>query len=350
MGLFEGKSKTERNKLIAAGVLGLVAIISLYLAFGRSFFGGSSTTAAKPKATPSVKATPTTGSNTGDRLLPTVDEQRFQYETTEVSYVPGNAYAPDPGRNIFAFYEPPPPCNPNKPGDCPTPTPSPIPAPKTPEPPPPPPILLRSPIPQNIYAGSKAFKLQVDGDYFTPESRIYFNQTAMPTTFFSPQRLSAEIPANLIAQEGSRQIMVQTPDGRLYSNPVNLMVNPPPKPNFEYIGMIGRKRYNNDTAYFIGGQSPNPYGARLNDVVGGQFRLIDISPAEVVFQDVNLGFKHRLVIAKASASSNVPGGIPSGIQGIPPNIPRYVPPVPQPQGKRPVEKKEDVDDKDDPPQ
>ncbi len=351
MKLFEGKTTTERNKIIAAAALGVISLVALFLAFGPSFSGKTATNIT-------VKTSPTPrGSNTsttGDRVLPTADEQRFIYETTAIDYRPGSAYAPDAGRNIFAFYEPPPPCT----KDCPTPIPPPIKTPTPATPAPTPPILLRAAIPQNVYAGMPAYKMMVDGEFFTPDSRIYFNQTELPTTFVSEKKLSGDVTANMIAQEGQKSIEVRTPDGRLYSNQAFLMVNPPPKPTVQYIGMIARKRYNNDTAYFIGG-SPTPFGARLNDVVGGQFRLIDITAAEVVFEDVNLGFKHHVPITKnvvasgaGPGNSGFPGnpglGFPaSSIPGIPDNIPRYIPP--QNQVRKPQDKKEDVDDKDDPP-
>ncbi len=355
MGLFEGKTTTERNKIIAAGVLGVVALIALYLAFGSSFFGSKpSTTTTKSSPTPRPNVATST---TGNRALPTADDQRFQYETTQVDYRSGSVPAPDPGRNIFAFYEPPPPCNPNKPGDCPTPPPTPFKTPIPATPAPTPPIQLRAAIPQYVYAGSPGFKLQLDGVPFPPNSRIYFNQTELPTTFLNDQRISADIPANLIAQAGLRQITVRTPDGTLYSNSVSLMVNPPPQPTVTYIGMIGRTRYNNDTAYLMASGQTTPFGVRLNDVVGGQFRVIDISRNEVIFEDVNLGFKHRVAITAAPTGTTGPGGgfpfgpssIPPGsIPGIPGNIQRYVPP---PAANRPQPtKKEDVDDKDDKPQ
>ena len=59
----------------------------------------------------------------------------------------------------------------------------------------------------------------------------------------------------------------------MYSNQVMLRVQAPPKPTLQYIGMIGRKRYNNDTAYFIEQGNATPIGRRLNDVVAGRFRL-----------------------------------------------------------------------------
>ena len=359
MNLFEGKTKTERNKIIAAGVLGLVALIALYLAFGRGMFGGTTTTATvKIAPTPKPGGSPAAIRN--DAVLPTADDQRFIYETTPVIYNAGGASAPDPGRNIFAFYEPPPPTP-----WVPTPTPAPPPV-KPPTPTPTPVFFATSVNPQSTYAGSRGFRLEVNGDRFTPDARIYFNQTEIPTTFVNAQRLSADIPANLISQAGLRQIIVQTPDGRAYSFPLTLVVEQPPTPAaLQYIGMIGRKRYNNDTAYFLEGSATTPFGRRLNDVVSTRFRLIDISAAEVVFEDIYLGFKHRLPLSKggAAGTSGQPvrtdgGFVPynpgqGDIPGIPNNLPRYVqPPQPQPQKQidpKRQDKKDDVDDNDDGP-
>lgn len=356
MGLFEGKTSTERNKMIAAAVLGVVALVALYLAFGRSFFGGTATTATV-KSTPTPKPGGSPAVNVNVSVLPSADEQDFVYQTTPVVYIPGNAYAPDAGRNIFAFYEPPPP-TPY------VPTPEPPVIIKTPTPPPPPPILLSYANPQSVYAGSPGFRLEVSGDKFTPESRIYFNQNELPTVFVNAQKIVADIPANFIAQEGSRQIIVQTPDGKLYSNQAMLTVQAPPRPTFQYIGMIGRKRYNNDTAYFTEAGRPAPFPHRLNDVIGGRFRIVDISPTEVVVEDVNLGFRHPVPISKTAGSPGQPSRgqpndgfvpfnpntIPQGdIPGIPGNVQRYVPPQPpqpQSQQQRRREDRKDVDDDD----
>lgn len=353
MGLFEGKSPAERNKMIAAAVLGLVALIALYFAFGRSFFGGSSTTATgKGTPTPTPRSTPST--SRADASLPSPQDQQFVYETTPVIYQAGNAYAPDAGRNIFAFYEPPPPCT----DDCPpTPIPTP-PPPKPPSPVPTPPIILAFANPQSVYAGSRGFRLELNGDHIPPDARILFNQAEMPTTYVNGQRAFTDIPSNLIAQETQAQVMMRTPDGKLYSNPVFVTIAAPPKPGYQYIGMIGRKRYNNDTAYLVETGKTAPFGARLNDILGGRFRLVDISPAEVIFEDTQLGFRHPIAISKApagtatgsTAGKPMDGGMQpfdpttmKGIPGIPDNLPRYVPPPPPMQ--RPIDKqKQDVDD------
>ena len=107
MKIFEGKTPAERNKLIAAIVLGVMAVIALTYSFGGMFVGSKK----KPIVTVKVSPTPTPAtSTTGDTqnsALPSQEDVNFQYQTTPVVYNPDKFYAPDPGRNIFAFYEPP---------------------------------------------------------------------------------------------------------------------------------------------------------------------------------------------------------------------------------------------------
>lgn len=356
-------TSSDRNKKIAAAVLGLLALFALYMAFGRSLFSSSSpTTVASASPSPSPGRSPQR--ELTEVKMPSPNEQNFTWQTTPVVYVPGSYGAPDAGRNIFAFYEPPPPC---KPGiDCPTPTPPPIVI-HTPIPTPTPHMFITFVTPQQVYAGSKTFRLEVLGDRFEPNARIYFSQSEIPTTFISPQRLVADIPANFIAGEGPRQIIIQTPDGTKYSNQVMLTVQAPPRPQFQYVGMIAKRLANNDTAIFREQGKPTEFSARLNDVVSGRFRLISISSNDVMLEDTSLGFRHRLELFKPApgtvTSSLPPAGpnfdssrgrppmpqgfpqpgempqMPTSIPGIPDNIPRATPP----QRPQQDQKKDDSD-------
>ncbi len=297
MKLFEGKTPTERNKIIAALALGVTALLALTYTFSGIFFSSKPTVTVTVSPTPKASPSPKSG-DTQNTTLPTDEVANDLYTSTPVIYNPNKFSAPDAGRNIFAFYEPPQPtpyAAPIRVEKLPTPTPLP---PSTP----PPPLVVGFVTPNSVYAGSKGFRIEVNGDRFTPETVIYFNGNQLPTTFLSPQKLVADIPANFIASEGNIQILVRTPDGKLYSNVATLIVQGQPTPQLNYIGMIARKRYNNDTAYFQekGKENDKPVGARLNDVVGGRFRLTSISAEEVILEDVSLGFKHKLALFRTT--------------------------------------------------
>lgn len=337
MNPFEGKSPAERNKLIAAIVLGLLALFALYMAFGPKF-GGSTVTTTK---SPTPKPTANNGQTAENSEMPSRSEMEQYYMTTPITYNQYLHSAPDPGRNIFAFYEPPPK----------TPYVQPTQEFKTPPPPvptPTPDIFVTFANPQSVYAGSKGFRLELIGERFEPDSRIYFSQSEMPTKFISSERLTADIPASFITGEGPRQIIVQTGDGKKYSNPVMLNVMAPPRPQLQYIGMIARKGANNDTAYFTEQSREAPLAARLNDVLGGRFRLMSISSAEVIFEDTSLGFRHRVALFRpdpGSISSGLPAAGPNTYQptypGIPTDqrpmrtVPQNIPGIPQTQNPQP---------------
>ena len=348
MKIFEGKSPEERNKTIAALVLGSMALLAIgYNIIG--FFPGGKTT-VKVTASPTPKKANARNGNAQNVQLPPQEDVNFLYSTTPVVYNPGILYgASEPGRNIFAFYEPglPTPYSP-------TPVPELTPTPFVPPTPTPTPLIYANyASPQSVYAGSKSFRLEINGERFRPDMIILFNGTRLPTTYISPERLVAEVPANLIATDGAKQIIIVSPDGSLFSNQITLNVQAPPKPTFQYIGMIARKRYNNDTAYFQEQGKQDPVGARLNDVVAGRFRVKSISAEEVVLEDITLGFRHNLALYRPPPGQNTDGrpSVGSGIQynpntrinqqdipGIPNNIPRYQPtPVQTPQ-------QDDVDD------
>lgn len=283
MKFLEGKSKEEKNKIIAAAVLGTLAIIAVsYNLLG--LFSSPSKPLTPPNVTEVATPTRTQEEPVGPSRQ-SDSETQFEYETTEVRYSPEMFSAPAPTRNIFAIYVPPPP---------PVSKPKPVP---TPTPPPPPPQTIASLSPSTTYSGGKGFRMEVSGSNFTPETRIFFNQGSVPTTFINSQRLAADISASMVVSEGGRTIQVKTPDGRLYSNVATFSVVPPPKPNFTYLGPVTRAKSNNATAYIQEQGAPNPVAKRLNDVVGGRFKIVNITAGQVVVEDTSLGFRHSVAIA-----------------------------------------------------
>jgi hypothetical protein len=268
----------EKKKLIWAGALGLVAIVFLWwVLIG---FDSGTKTAVRPASTPAPRPqTPTAPAG------PESAEVQNAKAFTEVNYEPPSYNPPEARRNIFAFYVPPKPVE--KAPSTPTPTPE-----------PPPPVLLASLSPSNVYARTADFKLEVAGDKFTPEMRIFIDGRELPTAYKSPQQLSSTIPASFIAQPGARQIVVRTPDNRFFSNPVQINVAAPPIPNYSYIGIIGRSNRVDDIALVQDKNNKNVINAYRGDVLSGRFRVTSISEKELVLVDTNLKIKHTIAMSE----------------------------------------------------
>jgi hypothetical protein len=342
MKLIEGKSKTERNKIIAAIVLGVLALVSLgYMFFGDSFSSRGSANANGNNSNRNTRSSSTTRNN-----APTQEQTEEETISDNIAKLVYERIAPPSvggGRNIFDIYIPPP-------------KPSPVYTPPPPSPTPKPPQDLYSISPANIFARTSDFTIQVMGDKFTPETKIVFDNNELPTRFISPQQLSATVPASLFATDGARQIMVRTPDGMLYSNTATLNVMAPPVPNYLYIGLIGDKRYKDDVALLRDKNDAKilfslRLGETINEKSDNRFQVVSISEREVIVIDKQLKVKHSLPYTtgdKTNASNNDLNqfqrpnqrGFPQEIPGIPSNIPRYVPPQQQ--------KGDDDDDDDNP--
>lgn len=284
----------EKKKVIWAGVLGLVSIIFLWW----TFFGFGSTPQRPTRpatATPPQRATTAPGTRDNQQRANDTPSQAVADLTRyqEIIYIPGSYNAPEAKRNIFAYYEPPPP---------------PTPAPKieTPSPTPPPPLLIASISPSNAYARAAEFPLEVTGDKFTRETRIYIDGRELPTTYTSPQQLSTVVPASLIANPGARQVMVRTPDNQLYSTALMLNVAAPPLPNYAYVGIISPQIRVGDTALVQDKSNKSILSVQRGDLLSGRFRVTSISDKELVLMDANLKIKHTLAITEGDKSAGSP--------------------------------------------
>lgn len=296
MALLEGKTPSERKKTIAAIVLGAVALISLaYMLLGSS--------SSKPSPVKATNASPTPGS----RITAQTPEQLRSAEfipTVLISDISLPA-VPEAGRNIFAFYVPPPPKAPSSAVPVMTPTPTPV----------PPNVVVASISPVNVYAHTGDFTFDVTGDKFTPETRIFIGGAELPTRFVSAQQLSAKVPAQLISFEGGREVKVQSRDGQLFSNTATLNVMPAPVPNYIFTGVLTRPG-SNDTAMMKEKNGKDLLNVQRGDVLGGRFRVTSISVQEVTLTDTSLNIKHKLALVGDSSSPGLGGQ------------PRYQPPPP----------------------
>jgi hypothetical protein len=274
MKFFDPNNPNEKKKMIVAAVLALVAIIVL----GYVFFGGSSPKPNTNQPVTRTSPTPSRVNKVDPPDAPVMDDSSI-YKPVE--YNPAVPQVGDADRNIFAFYE------------APSPTPKPVYV-ATPTPTPTPPVMVSSLAPSTVYAGTPSdFSLQVNGDKFTPAVHIYLDGRDLQTRFINSQQLFATVSQTLIKNAGVRQVMVRSADGKLYSNTITLNVSQPTAPNFTYVGIIGKPRFN-DTAVLQDKGNKDFVRVQRGDSVGGRFRVVSISEKEVVLIDATLKIPFRL--------------------------------------------------------
>ena len=275
----------EKKKLIAAAGLGLAAILVLWWTL--IGFGGGTPTATRPKPSPTPqRAQP-------GRPVPSETPQpevASLSDFSEIIYQHSSYNAPDSKRNIFAYVVAP--VKVSGPPETPTPTPTPT-----------PPVLLASVSPANVYARTADFKLELAGDKFSRDLRVFVDGREMPTTYINPQQLSTTIPANMIAAPGARNVEVKTPDSRVFSNSLPINVADPPKPNYTYVGIIGTPNRVGDTALVQDRNNKSIVGVFRGDVIGGRFRVTSISDKELVVTDTTLKIKHILAMTEGDRSA-----------------------------------------------
>src|ERR1043166_653792 len=277
MKFFDPNNPNEKKKMIAAGALGLVALLVL----GYVFFGGNSMPTSNVNNIARTSPTPRQPT-TGPAQEPPPDDCSQCREVVFNGMLPP---ASEANRNIFAYYIPP------------SPTPKPLPTLAPPSPTPTPPLTASSLSPSNVYARTPAdFALQVTGNNFTPAVHIFVDGRDLPTRFISAQQLFTTVPQSLITNPGVRQVEVRTPDRRLYSNLITLNVTPPPTPNFNYVGLIAKPRFN-DTAVIQEKGSKDFFNVQRGDPVGSRFKVVSISEREIKLIDTTLKIVHTIAFS-----------------------------------------------------
>lgn len=283
----------EKKKLIWAAVLGVIAILFLWWTF--IGFGSSKSTPVR-----TTNTSQTSGNRPVDNRAATSDDGAQIINVSDLTAVTPPTTIPivqEPRRNIFAYLE--------KPVVAPTPVVTP-----TPTPTPTPPVLLQAISPSNVYAKTSDFVMELSGDKFTAEMRIFIDGGELPTKYKGPQQMTGSVSANLIANPGTRKVEVRTPDGRVYSNPVQLSIAPPPVPNYTYVGIFGTKHYVN-TGLLQDKNNKEILSVQLGDLLGGRFRVTSISDRQIVFTDTNLKIKHTLTMTEGERTAGAPVSRPT---------------------------------------
>jgi hypothetical protein len=83
----------------------------------------------------------------------------------------------------------------------------------------------------SAFAGATAITLTVSGERFSnssgAQSRVYFGETQLSTTFVNDAQLTATIPTTSLTTPGTYTVTVRTPTGTYASNAINFTVNAP---------------------------------------------------------------------------------------------------------------------------
>jgi hypothetical protein len=262
------KSKESRNKLVLGALL-LALVVVVYL----QFFSGSDAQNPVASATPRVTPSPTPQRQTSGTPAPIISQP-----LDLASMQGGSQSSGGIGRNIFIYPTPTPPPPPTPAPTLPTPTPWPIP--------------VYSLNPGGVIARTRDFTLMVFGEKMPQDAQGFVNGRAYPTTFVSATQVKINVPADAIKMPGSLSVMVRSQSNpELVSNPTPLNVAAPPEPPYKYIGLITIK--NAPTVVLASqGADDDIYNAKKGQVIGGKWKIINITPQKVEIEDTSIKVSH----------------------------------------------------------
>lgn len=287
----------EKQKQLLGGAVIVLAVLAGYFLFW-------------PEAEPAAK--PTVSENTGkvrvrwdaplpvekpkstdSKAAPEIDpNQLASIVTGDLTTAVGSANVE---RNLF-IYTPPP---------IPKPTPA----------PPPPPITINSVNPNSVYARTQAFDIVVKGNKFTPETKIYLNNTPTfgQTTFVSETELRANIQPQYFSTPGQLRVEVKKPseETKLYSTVASLNVQAPPEPQFKLVGQMVENKGKQGKAILVvlmesDTSTKPPVIAQKNEQVFSSWKIVNIGPGFIEVEDMTAakGVKHYVKMKGADETAN----------------------------------------------
>jgi hypothetical protein len=267
------KSRENRNKILL-GALMLTLIGVIYY----QFFSGSDSPDPAPRV--AQGAARTTPSPTPQRQTSGTPAPIISQPLDLASIQLGNKSSGGTGRNIFVYPTPTPP--------PPTPTPTPLPSPT------PWPIPVSSANPGNLIARTAGFTLTVFGDKMPQDAQGLISGRAYPTTFVSPTQVKINVPAEAIRTPGVLGVSVRSgSNAALVSNTISINVAAPPEPPYKYVGLVIVK--NTPTAALVSqGNDDDLYNVKKGQVIGGRWKIINITPAKVEIEDTSIKVSHLI--------------------------------------------------------
>ncbi|MFN0122506.1 MAG: IPT/TIG domain-containing protein [Blastocatellia bacterium] len=183
------------------------------------------------------------------------------------------------GRNIFD-YPPPPTPEPIKPTPPPTPAPT-------------PPIMLHGVSPSGFIAQTEGGPVTITGAKIPQDVKAYISGREHQMTWVSENQVKITVPASTITAAGTLPIELRSPsDPQMFSNPVNLGVTQPPAPPYKYLGLYIKNGVS--TAMLKFDLEEGLISVRRDTVLGGHWKVLNITTQEIEFEDTNIKVKHRI--------------------------------------------------------
>lgn len=172
---------------------------------------------------------------------------------------------------------------------------------------------IKSLAPDHVQAGSSLFSLTVTGFQLTPASTVTWNGSPLITYFSSVNEVSAQVPANLIANPGSIAIQVFTPQpGGGISASLIFTITPPPTlvPQITAISPTSVLAGSGNFELFITGT--NFVGSSTVTVNGDDRTAIVLNPTSIQLQipasDVVSAGTLQIEVVNPVGTQDSPGG------------------------------------------
>ncbi|MGE0100745.1 MAG: hypothetical protein AB7H86_12370 [Blastocatellales bacterium] len=268
----------EKRKKILLGALLAVFVVVIYFQF---FTGEDAAPAPRPVT---VQQAPRQATQSGTAARPAQrgarEPERIVTQPLDLASMGAKGSAGGgTGRNIFVYPPPPPP---------PTPKPQP-----TLPPPPPPPITLYSVNPSGVIAKTGDFNLTVFGDKIPADGKIFLDGREQQTSIVSATEARVKVPAEVIRRAGNLGVQIRSvSDAKMFSNQLSLNVAEPPAPPYRFIGLIVSSKKTVAVLKAISGE--DIFNVSRGDVVGKNWRVVNITPQRIEFEDTNLKITHSV--------------------------------------------------------
>jgi len=136
--------------------------------------------------------------------------------------------------------------------------------------------------------------MTVYGDKFPEDAQGFIDGRPYPTKVMSKNELRVQVPDTAIKVAGNLGVQVRSvSDAKMFSNQFPFNVAEPPRPLYQYVGLIVSK---NETIAVLKSQADE---SEVQNVRKGQkfppnWRVVSITPQKIEVEDTNIKIVHTI--------------------------------------------------------